>query len=59
MLEASHFVQTVQKNQDVLVNSPHEIAFTNEWIDRAELRSFANTCSKTQYGKYLLELLGD
>jgi glucose-1-phosphate thymidylyltransferase len=59
MLEASHFVQTVQKNQDVLVNSPHEIAFRNEWIDKAELRSFANTCGKTQYGKYLLELLGD
>lgn len=59
MLEASHFVQTVQKNQDILVNSPHEIAFRNEWIDKGELRSFASTCGKTQYGKYLLELLGD
>lgn len=59
MLEASHFVQTIQKNQAVLVNSPHEIAYTNEWIDKSELRSFANTCGKTQYGKYLLELLGE
>lgn len=57
MLEASHFVQTVQKNQGILVNSPHEVAFRNTWIDPGELRLFAEKCSKTQYGKYLFELL--
>lgn len=57
MIEASHFVQTIQKNQGILVNSPHEIAFRNDWIDGSELRIFANLCAKTQYGKYLLELL--
>ena len=57
MLEASHFVQTIQKNQGILVNSPHEIAFTNGWTDPGELRRFAEICSKTQYGKYLLEVL--
>lgn len=57
MLEASHFVQTIQKNQGILVNSPHEVAFANDWIDFGELRRFAEICSKTQYGKYLLEVL--
>lgn len=57
MIEASHFVQTVQKNQGILVNSPHEVAFAYGWIDPSELRSFANICSKTQYGQYLIELL--
>lgn len=57
MIEASHFVQTIQKNQGILVNSPHEIAFRNHWIDAGELRVVAESCSKTQYGKYLLELL--
>jgi glucose-1-phosphate thymidylyltransferase len=57
MIEASHFVQTIQKNQGILVNSPHEIAFRYDWIDAGELRAIAQICGKTQYGKFLLELL--
>lgn len=57
MIEASHFVQTIQKNQGILVNSPHEIAFRYDWIDGGELRAIAQICGKTQYGKFLLELL--
>jgi glucose-1-phosphate thymidylyltransferase len=56
MLEASHFVQTLQKQQDVLIGSPHEVAFNNGWIDAKTLAKFASTCNN-DYGSYLKELV--
>jgi glucose-1-phosphate thymidylyltransferase len=57
LMEAAQFVQTIQKLQTVMVGSPHEVAFSNKWIDDIALHRTARLCSKTAYGKYLLSLL--
>jgi len=56
MLEASHFVQTIQDQQNILVGSPHEVAYNNGWMEKENLLRFANMC-KNDYGKYLKEMV--
>lgn len=56
MLEASNFIHTIQKHQNVLVGSPHEIAIKNKWVTREGIESFLKVCEKTEYGRYLLQL---
>jgi len=57
MLEASNFIQNIQKHQNYLVGSPHEIAINNKWVSRDTIKPFIDKCSKTQYGKYLQQLI--
>jgi glucose-1-phosphate thymidylyltransferase len=59
LLEASHFVQTIQKNQDVLINSPHEIAYRNNWIDKGNLLSICEQNLKNEYYKKIKNLIGE
>lgn len=56
LLEASNFVQAVQKRQGILIGSPHEIAVQNGWTTREKLEPFLNMCSKTAYGNYIKNL---
>jgi glucose-1-phosphate thymidylyltransferase len=57
MLEASHFIQTLEKRQGLKVGSPEEVAWRNGWIDDAQLTSLAEPLAKSGYGRYLLELM--
>ncbi len=56
LLEASQFVQTIEKRQGYMIACIEEIAFRNGWIDKKQLIELANNLSKTEYGKYLLEI---
>ncbi len=56
LLEAAHFIQTVQTRQGLMVSCPEEIAFRKGWIDAASLRRSGEALSKTSYGRYLLDL---
>lgn len=56
LLEASHFVQTIEKRQGLKVACLEEIAFQNGWITKAELRVQAERFKKTNYGQYLLKV---
>jgi glucose-1-phosphate thymidylyltransferase len=58
MLEAAHFIQTLEKRQGLKVGSPEEVAWRRGWIDDAQLASLAEPLAKSGYGRYLLELLG-
>jgi len=53
LLEASHFVHTIEKRQGLKVACLEEIAFNNEWITIEELRMQAERLKKTGYGLYL------
>lgn len=53
MLEASNFIQNIQKHQNYLVGSPHEIAMTYGWVTKESITPFIEKCEKTKYGKYL------
>lgn len=56
LLEAAHFIQTVQMRQGLMVSCPEEIAFRKGWIDAALLRKSGEALSKTSYGQYLMDL---
>ncbi|MCC5869625.1 MAG: glucose-1-phosphate thymidylyltransferase RfbA [Gammaproteobacteria bacterium] len=57
MLEAAHFIQTLEKRQGLKVGCPEEIAWRQGWIGDAELAALAAPLAKSGYGHYLLDLL--
>ena len=59
MLEASQFIQTIERRQGLKVAAPEEIVWRNGWIDDAQLERLAQQLAKSGYGQYLLGLLTD
>lgn len=57
LLEASNFVETIQNRQGFYVSCIEEIAWRNGWIDNHQLQKLGMGMGKTEYGKYLLELV--
>ncbi len=57
LIEASHFVQTIEKRQGLKIAAPEEIAFRMGYIDAAQLRRLAEPLHNSGYGKYLLSVL--
>ena len=57
LLEASHFVHTIEQRQGLKVACLEEIAFNNRWITPEILASQAEKLKKTGYGQYLTKLL--
>ena len=53
LIEASQFVQMVEKRQGVKISAPEEIAFKNGWIDRKTLIVSAERYGKSPYGQHL------
>ncbi|KKO55024.1 glucose-1-phosphate thymidylyltransferase RfbA [Paenibacillus sp. DMB20] len=58
LLEASNFVEAIQKRQGLYIACIEEIAFRMGYISNQELLSLAEPLLKTQYGQYLIELAG-
>lgn len=57
LIEASMFVQTVEKRQGFKIACTEEIAWRNGWLDDEGVKRAASSLAKTGYGQYLLELL--
>ncbi|MCY4342979.1 MAG: glucose-1-phosphate thymidylyltransferase RfbA [Gammaproteobacteria bacterium] len=57
MLEAAHYIQTLEKRQGMKVGSPEEAAWRAGWIDHEALERLAQPLRKSGYGEYLLQLL--
>ena len=57
LVEASTYIETIEKRQGLRVCCPEEIAYFNGWIDDAQLRALAAPLAKNGYGQYLLGLL--
>jgi len=55
LLEASKFIETIEKRQGLKVACIEEIAFDMGYISKAKLHSLAIEMSSNQYGKYLLK----
>ena len=57
LLETASFVQTIEKRQGMQVCCPEEIAYQKGWINKEQLSTLADKFIKTDYGKYLKELI--
>lgn len=57
LLEASHFVHTIEQRQGLKVACLEEIAYHNGWITAPQLAAQADALKKTGYGQYLQKLL--
>jgi len=56
LLEAGHFVQTVEHRQGLKVACLEEIAYRQQWIGLDQLRTSGEALKKTGYGQYLLKV---
>ena len=56
LLEASQFVQTLEKRQGMKISCIEEIAFRMGYIDNDQLRSLGKNMKNNQYGQYLINI---
>ena len=59
LLEASNFVEAIQKRQGLYVACIEEIAYRRGYITRTQLLELAHPLMKTDYGKYLIEVANE
>jgi glucose-1-phosphate thymidylyltransferase len=57
LLEASNFVEAIQKRQGFYIACLEEIAFNNGWIDAENVNKLSHPLKKTDYGKYLEDII--
>ena len=54
--EASTFIEVLEKRQGLKIACLEEIAWSNGWITKEDLRRIAEPMKKNQYGQYLLKI---
>lgn len=59
LLEASQYIETVQRMQNVQVANLEEIAYRMGYISREDVLTLAQPLKKNEYGQYLLRLIGE
>jgi glucose-1-phosphate thymidylyltransferase len=57
LLEASQYIETIERRQGLKVACPEEIAFRQGWISAADVEVLAQPMIKNEYGKYLKRML--
>lgn len=57
LMQASNFVQVIEKRQGIKISCIEEIAYRQGFIDKEQLISVAQPLLKSGYGKYLMELV--
>ena len=59
LLEASHFIETIERRQGLKIACPEEIAFRMGYIDKAQLEALARPLAKSAYGQYLMRVISE
>ena len=59
LLEAAHFIETIERRQGLKIACPEEIAYRMGYIGAGELERLAQPMAKNSYGQYLLAVLRD
>ena len=57
MLKASNFVEAIQTTQGTFIACLEEIAYRQGWISKEKVRELAKPLMKTEYGKYLIDII--
>ena len=59
LLQASQYIETVQRLQNVQVANLEEIAYRMGYITKEQVHELAQSLKKNEYGQYLLRLIGE
>jgi glucose-1-phosphate thymidylyltransferase len=59
LLEAAHFIETIERRQGLKIACPEEIAYRMGFVSADALRELAKPLSKSGYGEYLLRILSE
>jgi glucose-1-phosphate thymidylyltransferase len=59
LLEAAHFIETIERRQGLKIACPEEIAYRMGFIDAVQLEALARPLEKSGYGAYLRRVLTD
>jgi glucose-1-phosphate thymidylyltransferase len=59
LLEAAHFIETIERRQGLKIACPEEIAYRMGFIDAGQLEALARPLAKSGYGEYLLRVLSE
>ena len=57
LLDASQFIQTIERRQGLKIACPEEIAYRQGWISAADIERIAAAMLKNEYGRYLMRML--
>ena len=57
MMEASLFIQAIERRQGLMVACPEEIAYRSGYITASDIERLAATMQNSGYGAYLMQLL--
>jgi glucose-1-phosphate thymidylyltransferase len=59
LMEASTFIETIERRQGLKVACPEEIAYREGWISAEDVERLATPLQKNEYGQYLLRMIAD
>ena len=59
LLEASQYIETIERRQGLKIACPEEIAYRMRYIDAAQLHALGSAMAKNGYGRYLLRILDE
>jgi len=59
LLEASNFIETIEKRQGLKISCVEEIAYRMGYIDANQLKCLAEPLCKNGYGQYLLQIINE
>ena len=59
LLEAAHFIETIERRQGLKIACPEEIAYRMGYINAQQLQALAEPMKRNSYGQYLLAVLKD
>ena len=59
LLEASHFIETIERRQGLKIACPEEIAYRLGYINAEQMRALAAPLGKSAYGQYLLRVIDE
>jgi glucose-1-phosphate thymidylyltransferase len=57
LMDAGHYVQTIEKRQGMKIACLEEIAYKNDWLSSEQVKQLAKPLMKNSYGEYLMSLI--
>lgn len=59
LLEASQYIETIERRQGLKIACPEEVAFRQGWVSAADIEALARPMLKNSYGQYLMRMLSE